>query len=139
MRREALLGRIFRFGVVGVSGFVIDFSITALLYSVVGMYVATGVGFTLAATSNYFFNRRWTWRSTDPNIKSQFIKFYVVSVVGLGLHYLVLTGCMTQPWIAFSFLGFFINNDWSSKLVATAVVMFWNFGVNNFYTFKKRV
>lgn len=136
-----LIKKLLKFGVVGTSGFVIDFSITWLLYEqfAISIYIATGFGFTFGACSNYFLNRRWTWRSTDPNIKREFLKFYTVSAIGLGIHYIVLTMCtMLLPWFEFSLFGVGINNDWTSKLVATGVVMIWNFLVNNFYTFKKQ-
>lgn len=128
-----------KFGVVGTSGFIIDSSITWFLYELFGIsiFIATGVGFTFGATSNYFFNRRWTWRSTDPNIKKEFLKFYAVSLMGLGIHYIVLTLSTMLPWLTFSVCDFSINNDWTSKLIATGVVMVWNFLANNFYTFKK--
>ncbi len=135
-----LFWRIVRFGVVGTSGFLVDFSITALLYELLGIsiVIATGIGFCFGATSNYILNRRWTWRSTNPNIKGEYVKFLGVSLLGLGIHYIVLLGCMQLPWLVINLFGYEISNDWTSKLIATAVVMVWNFVVNNFYTFKTR-
>ncbi|MEG0466656.1 MAG: GtrA family protein [Mucinivorans sp.] len=136
---RALLGRMIRFGIVGFSGFMIDFSITGAIYQWLGwsIFVATGFGFCCGAVSNYILNRHWTWRSDNPNVKSEFIKFFSVSLLGLGLHYLVLWGCLMFPFLQFSLLGFSVNNDWTGKLIATAVVMIWNFLANNFYTFRK--
>lgn len=132
------LGRVLRFGVVGFSGFLVDFGITALLCNALGwsIVLATGFGFCAGATSNYILNRRWTWRSDNPDVAGEFLKFFGVSLIGLGVHYLVLLGCLSLPGLSFSFFGLFISNDWSAKLVATGVVMVWNFGANNFYTFR---
>lgn len=135
-----ILGRFIRFGIVGTSGFIIDFSITAILYEFLALsiIVATGVGFCFGATSNYFLNRIWTWRSTNPNIRGEYFKFLGVSLIGLGIHYLILLLCMSLPFLAFSLLGFQINNDWTSKLVATGTVLVWNFFANNHYTFSQQ-
>lgn len=130
-------GRLLRFGVVGFSGFCVDFGVTWVFYSALGwsIYLATGIGFCFGATSNYILNRRWTWRSDNPNVAGEFVKFFGVSVVGLGIHYLVLVGCLQLAWLSF---GSVIGNDWTSKLVATVVVMGWNFLANNFYTFRRK-
>lgn len=127
-----------RFGVVGFSGFLIDFSVTGALYELFGwsILIATGFGFCFGATSNYILNRKWTWRSKNPNIWGEFVKFFCVSLIGLGIHYVVLIGCLELPFLAFDLFGFAINNDWTGKLIATAVVMVWNFTANNFYTFR---
>lgn len=135
-----LFWRVVRFGVVGTSGFLIDFSVTALLYELLGFSIvlATGIGFCFGATSNYILNRRWTWKSTNPDVRGEYIKFLAVSLMGLGIHYLVLLASMEWLNVSFSMFGLEVNNDWCSKLIATAVVMVWNFLVNNFYTFRKR-
>lgn len=137
---KSFFWRFVRFGIVGTSGFTIDFSITALLSVLLGVPIvlATGVGFCFGATSNYILNRTWTWRSDNPNVRSEFLKFLGVSLLGLTIHYLVFLGCTNFEFLRLSLLGLEINNEWTSKLIATAVVMIWNFLANNFYTFKKR-
>lgn len=135
---KEFIGRFIRFGIVGTSGFLIDFSITALFYEVFSLSIilATGIGFCFGATSNYIFNRIWTWRSKNPNIKAEYAKFLGVALIGLGLHYVILLSCMSMDFLNFSIFGIPINNDWTSKLVATGVVLIWNFFANNFYTFR---
>lgn len=125
-----------RFGVVGFSGFCVDFGVTWVFYTPFGwsIYWATGIGFCFGATSNYILNRRWTWRSSNPDVAGEFVKFFGVSLVGLALHYLVLSACLQLEWLS---LGSVVDNDWTSKLVATGVVMVWNFLANNFYTFRR--
>lgn len=131
--------RFVRFAIVGTSGFVVDFSITWLFYSLLHwpILVATGLGFCFGATSNYVLNRRWTWRSDNPNVVGEFIKFFSVSLIGLGVHYGVMIGCMAIPCLRFSLPYLSIDNVWTSKLIATGVVMLWNFLANNFYTFRR--
>ncbi len=133
-----MLKRFLKFAVVGSIGFIVDFATTALFYEVVGltMLIATGIGFCFAATSNYVLNRLWTWRSTNPNIRAEYIKFFIVALVGLGLHYIVYLGSISAVPSSLTVMDFTITAEWLSKLIATGVVMFWNFGANNFYTFR---
>lgn len=131
-----------RFGVVGFSGFCVDFGITwavrALLGGMASWFVldygSTGLGFCGGAVSNYILNRRWTWRSDNPNVVGEFARFFGVSLLGLGLHYLVLAFCLGLGGVGF----WFVDGYWGSKLVATVVVMVWNFVANNFYTFRRK-
>lgn len=138
---RAFVRRFIRFGLVGTTGFLIDFSLTWLCRDVLGVfeYVANCVGFTFGATSNYILNRRWTWRSQNPNIKAEFITFFAVSLCGLAINSLVIFLCM-ESWpvnLTLEIGGYEISAFWLAKLVATAVVMVWNFVVNNFFTFRK--
>ena len=59
-----------KFGIVGASGMVIDFGTTYVFkeYVKVQKYIANAIGFTIAATTNYFFNRIWTFHSNNPEI-----------------------------------------------------------------------
>ena len=54
-----------KFCVVGFSGMLIDFGTTWLLkeQARVNKYIANSTGFVLAATSNYIWNRIWTFES----------------------------------------------------------------------------
>lgn len=133
------LFKFLRFGIVGTSGFLIDFATTWLMLSVFGIfeYAANTVGFTLAATSNYFLNRRWTWRSNNPNVKGEFMKFFAVSLLGLLINNLVIFSFVQLVETHITVAGYHVTNFWLGKLVATAVVMMWNFLVNNYFTFRK--
>jgi putative flippase GtrA len=116
-----------KFGVVGASGMIVDFGFTYLLKEImkVPKYVANACGFTLAATSNYFLNRWWTFQSHNPNIGMEYTKFIFFSLLGLGINMLVI-------WILVSR---YKRNFYFSKLLAIGVVTFWNFIVNVIYTF----
>lgn len=149
-----------KFAVVGTTGTVVDFVITAVFMLILGLkeyisesvaslsssevagYVMTAillanmVGFVVSATTNFFLNRIWTWKSKDPDIKGQYLKFFAVSVGGLLINLFVIYLCNKYLTIEFTIAGVFISRFWIAKIVATAVVMFWNFLVNHFYTFR---
>jgi putative flippase GtrA len=123
-----LLKKFIKFGLVGSSGVVIDFGVTWILRELfnVQQYVANSCGFMCAVISNYLLNRRWTFRSEDPAITRQFIKFLGVALVGLMLNNFIIYLLHDHAGIAF----------YTSKIVATGVVMLWNFAANNWFTFK---
>jgi putative flippase GtrA len=123
-----IVWKFIRFGIVGISGMGVDFGTTYLGKEIIKIqkYIANAIGFTVAATSNYFLNRIWTFRSHDPGILLEYSKFLFVSVIGLGINTLVL-------WMLVSLLR---RHFYLSKLFAIGVVMIWNFLANLLFTFK---
>jgi len=122
-----LFWKFFRFGAVGVSGMIVDFGLTYLFKEIfkANKYVANSIGFIVAATSNYVLNRVWTFNSTNPEIGVEYLKFVVVSTIGLGINTLIL-------WYFNQKKGY---NFYVAKLIAIAVTLIWNFFVNLLYTF----
>ncbi|MDO8970713.1 MAG: GtrA family protein, partial [Saprospiraceae bacterium] len=123
-----LLFKFLKFGVVGVSGVVVDFGVTWLLKEQLRLnkYIANSAGFACAVVSNYILNRIWTFHSADPHVGIQFAKFAVVALVGLGMNNAIIFYLTERRGIKF----------YTAKLVATGVVMLWNFGANYFFTFR---
>lgn len=137
---DNLLKKFVKFGVVGASGAVIDFGLTALCKGILGVpeLLANAIGFTVAATSNYFFNRVWTWRSTSKEVGVEYAKFFIVSLIGLGLNSIIvflLKDISIVPRIVDTTLDW---DFWVAKVIATAIVMVWNFLANNYFTFHKK-
>lgn len=124
---QGVLFKIFKFGLVGLSGMAIDFGFTYFFKEVVKIhkYFANAIGFTVAATSNYFFNRLWTFQSVNPEIASEYFRFFIISLIGLGINTLIL-------WLLVSKLKM---HFYLSKLFAIGVVMIWNFFMNLLFTF----
>lgn len=124
---KELISKFIKFGVVGFSGLFVDFGTTYLCKEKIKIqkYVANGIGFTIAATTNYFLNRWWTFQSQNPEVVIEYSKFLGISLIGLGLNTLIL-------WIIVSK---FKKNFYISKLFAIAVVTIWNFVANLLYTF----
>ena len=125
-----------KFSAVGVTGAIIDLGILNFLHLYVWqkswdvmLYPAVAVSFTAAVVNNYTWNILWTYRHQDHSDQHHVTlsKFFVVSLVGLlinlGIVYAV-TELMNIYWLI-------------GKLVAMAVVLFWNFFANRFWTFKE--
>src|SRR5512133_1494617 len=121
-----MIFRFFKFGVVGMSGMVIDFSITFLLKEKLKIhrYVASSTGFITAATSNWFLNRLWTFQSNNPRIVVEYGTFVIISLAGLAINN------------AFLYLFEKKMRFYVAKLFAIAVTMLWNFLANYYITFR---
>lgn len=124
---KAFLFKFLKFGIVGFSGIFVDFGVTYACkeWLKIQKYVANSIGFTVAATSNYFLNRVWTFKSQNPEVVKEFSEFFVISLVGLGLANLIV----------FLIHGKLKLNFYLSKLFAIGVVMLWNFFANYYITF----
>jgi putative flippase GtrA len=124
---RAFILKFIKFGVVGATGVIVDFSTTYLCKEILKIqkYLANSIGFTVAASTNYILNRIWTFKSQDPNIALEYSEFLLISLVGLGINNLIL-------WIIHSK---FKQNFYISKLFAIGVVTIWNFFANYYITF----
>jgi len=117
-----------KFCVVGFSGMLIDFGTTWLLKEKarVNKYIANSTGFVLAATSNYIWNRIWTFHSSNDQIAVEYLSFILISVAGLGITNFVIF--LLNDKLKFNF--------YLSKLIAIGVVTIWNFVMNFIITFR---
>lgn len=115
------------FGIIGSIGMVIDFGLTFLLREKARMneYAANAIGFLLAVTNNYFFNKFFTFHDFTPLSLKQFSMFLLISIIGLSLNSLFL----------FLLQRLFKIKFYWAKLFATGLVFMWNFIVNSFITF----
>ena len=66
LRRRANWIQLAKFGVVGVSGYVINLLVFAALLGW-GAHVAAAISFVVAAASNYWWNRHWTFAHQKGN------------------------------------------------------------------------
>lgn len=125
---KLLLSKLLKFGIVGCSGMIIDFGTTYLCKEIlkINKFISNGIGFILAATSNYFLNRNWTFNSQSEDIGTQYVQFMIVSAIGLGINSIVLYILNEKlKW-----------NFYFSKLIAIAITTIWNFFANLLFTFK---
>jgi putative flippase GtrA len=124
---RTFLIKFLKFGLVGFSGVFIDFGTTYACkeWLKIQKYISNSIGFTVAASSNYIFNRIWTFKSQDPDIATEYTEFIVISLVGLGIANLIV-------WLIHGRLR---QNFYLSKLFAIGVVTIWNFFANYYITF----
>ncbi len=127
--KSDLLIKFMKFGLVGISGTLVDFGITYFLKEVVKInkFAANSTGFLCAVLSNYYLNRIWTFHSSDPAVAVQFSKFFVISMVGLGINNGIIYWLNEKR----------NTNFYVAKIAATGVVMIWNFWANLLFTFAR--
>jgi len=120
-----MLFKFLKFILVGFSGLIIDFSITILLKEKlkVHRYISSSVGFTIAASSNYLFNRFWTFESNNPKVFVEYGTFLIISLIGLIINNLFLY--LFEKKITFYF----------AKFLAILITTLWNFTANYYLNF----
>jgi putative flippase GtrA len=126
--RLAVLMEFFRFGLVGLTGLVID---TAVVYATrgwLGLYGAGVLSYLIAATVNWALNRVFTFRGRSTgSMHRQWAMFLLTNLAGFVLNrgaYALLVTFMplaaAQPVIATSagsVAGMFVNFSLSRRLV----------------------
>jgi putative flippase GtrA len=124
---NALDNHLFKFGLVGLSGMAIDFSITWICKEKLGFnkYLSNSLGFCFAVTSNFLLNRYWTFESNTQPLTPQFARFILVSLSGLAINNALLYGLVKKLQTNFYLL----------KLIVIGLVFFWNYFANFMFTF----
>jgi putative flippase GtrA len=128
--------RFSRFLAVGMVGTILDFSLLTLL-KLAGLptVIANSFSFTVGLLNNFTLNRLWTFSDgVQTDWRKQFVQFTLVSLLGLALNNFivlslenVLGNLLGQP--AWGYLP--------AKVVATGMVVFWNYFANRMWTFRK--
>lgn len=161
---QTLLKKIGYFIVIGLCGTAIDFGLTYTLKERLKFhkYVANASGFATASTSNFFMARLWMYGS-HGDFWTEYLKFLVVSITGLGINTMVIFGVgfvlvrfpyekgrkTKNPimWLWNWGMGILFaimdkvfkepekRNFYISKIAATAVVLVWNFLIPFFFIF----
>jgi dolichol-phosphate mannosyltransferase len=130
LHRRFPLKRFVRFGVVGLSGVVVDMAILYLLHTSLGLPLTRSklVAAEVAIVNNFIWNDAWTFadvsvrqRGWSARLK-RFLKFNVICLAGLVLNVMVLNLIYNvifgQRW------------PYLANLIAIALVTVWNFWLN---------
>lgn len=88
--------------------------------------IAKAFSFVVSAMSNYYMNRKWTFRSTDKRIIAEAGKFMIVATGGLFINSIVFFYATSK----FNF------RDIAGLILATAAATLWNFLIHRSWTFK---
>ena len=126
MRNWQQLGK---FCVVGAVGYLINLGVYDLLLRHGLHYlVAATCSFLVAVTSNYTWNRLWTFRELRGHFGVQGMRFFVVSLAALGANLLVLHVLIANGGLA----------KLTGQAAAIVLVTPLNFVGNKLWSFRRR-
>ena len=130
MHQRFPMQRFVRFGIVGLSGVVVDMAFLYLLHSTLGLPLTRSkiVAAEFAILNNFIWNDAWTFADVSqlqqgwPARLKRLLKFNLVCLAGLVLNVLVLN-------VVYNLV---FGQRWAylANLVAIAIVTFWNFWLN---------
>ena len=145
--------RFLKFSVVGIIGAVIDFGLLNILVRLAGVpkFWANVCSFSVAVLSNFTWNRLWTYpESRQRPIVPQLAQFALVNVIGLALNQGIFysmdrwvlgeAGALAVPMASLAAtvgMAHFTLSLNLAKVIATGVVLFWNFGANRLWTYRE--
>jgi dolichol-phosphate mannosyltransferase len=119
--------QLFKFGVVGGSGYLINLGVFAFLSGNLGVFhaVAAVGAFCVAVTSNFLWNRYWTFGPGEGLAHMQAARFFAVSVACLAINLILLEAIVANTSIS----------ELAAQAIAVAVAMPFNFLGNKLWTF----
>ncbi len=122
-----------KYCIVGGTAAVVDFGVlfilTELFLGVEYYLVSATISFILSALTNYALNRRWTFRSSGKKRK-QIPIFFAVATMGLLINNSIMYVGMEKLLLKNIQYGYLV-----AKVIATGLVLIWNFLGNKYITF----
>lgn len=135
MKNKMQIGR---FAIVGTINTAIDFGLLFLLTflglpKIAANTVSTGSAFVFG----FFANKKYTFKSTNKNIKYEIISFIIITLFGL---WVLQNGII---WLITPLIKNIVSQEqlalFAAKLLATAVSLVWNYCLYDKVVFKKEL
>jgi putative flippase GtrA len=126
-RSPASWWQLAKFGIVGLSGYVVNLGVFGLLTSSFGAHqvVAAVAAFCVAVTNNFLWNRYWTFGPGERHPGFQAARFFAVSIGALLINLLLLEALLAETALP----------ALPAQAIAVAVAMPFNFLGNKLWTF----
>jgi len=126
-----------RFVAVGGVNTVIDFGLLFLLSSLgTPVLIANVVSTTTAFCFSFFANKKYTFKTTDTNVKREIVLFVIVTLFGLWVLQTIII-----KLIIMSLSGVQLSDNaalFIAKVIATMVTLIWNYVMYSRVVFKKK-
>ena len=128
-REPANWVQLFKFGVVGATGYVVNLVVFAALVEGFDVHhIPAAVGaFVVAVTNNFLLNRHWTFGARGGHPGEQAWRFLTVSIAGLGINLIALTLLVDVVGLP----------ELAGQALAVAIAMPANFLGNRMWTFSR--
>lgn len=117
---KKLIKQILKFGIVGGTAFIIDYSILYILTEFAGLnyLISAAISFSCSVIYNYILSIKWVFDTKKTMNKfHEFLLFIVLSVVGLLINEFIMWILVEKIFIYYML----------AKIIATAIVMIYNF------------
>lgn len=127
-----------RFAIVGTINTAIDFGLLFLLTflglpKIAANTISTGSAFVFS----FFANKKYTFKSTNKNIKYEIISFIIITLFGL---WVLQNGII---WLITPLIKNIVSQEqlalFAAKLLATAISLVWNYCLYDKVVFKKEL
>jgi putative flippase GtrA len=118
--------QLMQFGVVGVSGYLINLAVFAVVNGALDIhYIAAAIAaFCVAVTSNFWWNRHWTFDAKQGHAGFQAARFFTVSVLALVINLIALKLLVGGGM-----------SELPAQAISVAIAMPFNFVGNKLWTF----
>jgi len=126
LKRPANWIQLAKFGVVGAGGYALNLGVYVLALGL-GAHLAAAISFIVAAASNYWWNRHWTFADTKGHFGHQGAKFLGVSFAAL---------LVNQLWLLV-FLDWLQLGKIAAQAIAIVLVIPLNFLGNKLWSFRR--
>ena len=126
------LKEILKFAFTGGVCFVIEYAALILLKELLHIPVvaATPIAFLISVVFNYLLCVKWVFDGAQEGSKKAQLGFLITSVMGLLLNWVImwaLTSLFGEDALLFAFFGIEIKVYMLNKVIATGLVMVWNY------------
>jgi putative flippase GtrA len=125
-RALALPVQFLSFAGMGVIATLVQYAVLVVFVDTIGMNatLASGIGYGTGALVNYALNYRYTFRS-KRNHSEAVVKFALVACVGLALNSVIMFVLSSEAHVHYLL----------AQILATGIVLVWNFIANRSWTF----
>jgi len=119
-----------KFSMIGVANTVIHFGVFYLFYALLGFYhlMASGLGFCLAVINSYLMNKAWTFKTSGTSLRSEFMRFFIVSLLALLLNLLSMA----------LMVEILMMNPLLAQLLTIIITLMVNFSGNKYWSFRPK-
>lgn len=95
-----------------------------------GAVVATPIPFLVSVVFNYLLCVKWVFPAAKEGSRRAQLGFLITSGIGFFLNWFImwaLTALFGEDAVLMAVLGFEVKVYWVNKIIATALVMVWNY------------
>lgn len=124
-----LLKQIFRFGIVGIIAFIIDYTLLYIFTDILGInyLISSGLSFIISVIFNYVASIKYVFNTGHKQGLKDVIIFILLSTIGLGINEIIM----------FIGVNYLHMHYMIVKIGATAIVMIYNFITRKIFVEKK--